>query len=161
LPYFELESFFEKTSSILKKGGHFYFLSDYWWGQCNSTGLVGGIPWGLQRLSREDFCSHILAQDPSFDVNVIHSRLNYYHRGVQRPLLEDYISIANRYDLRLIAFKRHYGVINDGERIFFDQHALQKLNIVNEALEDIRTFEDRVTAQDLKTSFVSFLFEKK
>jgi len=160
MPYFELEKFFKKLSELIEMNGLFFFTSDYWWGQCNSTGLVGGIPWGIQRLTPDDFLRYFSQRHPEINQNLISKRYSYYHEGKQRPTLSDYVSIAGKHGFSLIAAKRHFGDQIDNERIFVTPDDLAKFEPLENILRDIKHIREGVCELDIKTSFLTCLFVK-
>jgi hypothetical protein len=160
MPYFQLDKFFEKLSSIMKSGGTFYMLSDYWWGQCNSSALTGGAPWIAQRLEADDFLNYFKTIYPKVDQSYLSGRLNYYHGGGYRPTLTGYVDIAEKYGFSLISCKRFFGDAIDNERIFFSFDNLKARGFVDDALKNIRRFRDDVFEEDLHTNFISCIFKK-
>jgi hypothetical protein len=160
MPYFKLDEFFGKLTSVMEPGGIFYMLSDYWWGQCNSSALTGGVPWAVQRLERDDFLKYFHQCYPQIDREYLINRMNYYHHGEDRPTLTSYLKIAEKHGFSVMAANRFYSEHTDNERVFFSFNELESNGFVNDAMRDIRHFRGDVSAIDLRTNFISCIFRK-
>ena len=158
LPYFDLDRLFLKLARLTRPGSIIYSLSDYWWGQCNSTALTGGMPWCIQRLEPDDIQRYFATLRPEVPAAIIKSRLAYYHEGNQRPTAADYVAKAQQYGFRLIALHRHISRQPDGERTFRVASDLYRHADAASVLRDIHAFKPDVAEVDLRTAFISATF---
>ena len=157
LSYFELNNFFRKLSKVVAPGGLFYFFSDCWWTQCNSTAITGGFPWCIQRLETDDVLRYFKEQHPEVSLGEVERRLSYYHKGKERPTITDYINVAGEYGFSVVATRRHIARV-DNERTFKPAQELYLQTPATEVLRDIAYFRSGVSEVDLRTSFNSAVF---
>jgi hypothetical protein len=158
LTYFELNEFFHKLSKVLVRGGLFYFFADCWWNQCNSTGITGGFPWCIQRLESDDALRYFREWHPEVSLLEIEGKLNYYHKGKDRPTITDIVNAACDHGFSVVATRRHIARAIDNERIYALARDLYARTPPAEVLRDIGHFKKGVSELDLRTSFNSAVF---
>ncbi len=162
LPCFDAERFFSKSSALLDEGGTLFFICDNWWFPVNSAVLVGRFPYVAQRLTESDFRRYVEEFHPDC-VEDWMARYRYFHEGKQRPTLNGYIEIADRYDLELIGSRMLYPPYSKHNRAAVPPRVLNQFEDtrLSAVLEDIRRFRPDVGMVDLMTNYVMAAFVKR
>jgi len=160
LEYFDYEKFLEKISQSLEVGGNIFFLVNYWWYPVNSTRITGFVPYACQRYTYEELLEHYRIFQPE-KIDAVKKWYPYFHKG-SHPVLNDYINVADRYNLKLIGAKRIMPYIDKSPRVPMTTKTMNRYSNtqVNEALIDIKRFRNDVELIDLHTGFVMCAFEK-
>lgn len=161
-PYFDLRQLFPKISSLLNHGGVFYFITDYWWSQVNSSQIVGNFPYACQRLTREDLIRYFETNHPD-EVPYVTKKYDYYHCQMPAPVVSTYVQLAQDCGMELIDSRRQITQSVDNERIFITPQDLDKdpRSKLSDVLDDIHQFRKDVKVEDLMTAFVHGAFVKK
>ncbi len=162
MPCFDAERKIAKVSELLPEGGMFFFMSDNWWFPVNSSLVVGKFPYVSQRLTPEDFGRYV--QDfHKEDSEDWFGRYNYFHFGKQRPTLDDYIRMADRYGLELIGSRRLYPPHLTHFRATLTPRLLNQFQEtrLNHILEDVRKFRPDVGMSDLMSNYHMAAFIKR
>jgi len=162
LDYFDLEKIFAKLSALLVEGGTLFIAVNYWWYAANSTLLVGDFPYCAQRLTREDFQRYLREFRPQDEPDAL-ARYDYYHGGVMRPTLDDYVTLGDRYGLALIGSQRLLPPRDIHHRATVAPRLLNQFadTRLSDVLDDIRKFRPDVGLIDLQTAHVMVAFEKR
>lgn len=160
-PYFDLRLLFPRISSMLNPGGVFYFITDYWWSQVNSSQIIGDFPYACQRLTKEDLIRYFEMYHPEEASDVI-KKYEYYHCQMPAPVVSTYCQLAQDSGMELVGIKRQITQSVDNERIFITPHELQMgpRSELDEVLQDIHQFRKDVKVEDLMTAFVVGAFIK-
>jgi len=162
MPCFDAERKIAKVSELLSEGGMFFFLSDNWWFPVNSSLVIGKFPYVSQRLTPEDFHRYVQEfHEPDSDDWL--GRYNYFHLGKQRPTLDDYIQMADRYDLELIGSRRLYPPYLTHFRATFTPRLLNQFEEtrLSGILEDVRRVRPDVGMSDLMSNYHMAAFIKR
>lgn len=160
LPYFTLLDFYTKLAQLIRPGGHFFVLSDYWWSMNNSTGLIGNFPWCAQRLDETDLFRYF-GQEHADESSIATERFRYYHGGKDRPTLSEHIAVAQAQGFTLLACRRHLARSHDGERHLVTPDEIEAAAPLSDVLTDIAQFRGGVCEADLRTAFVSAVFVRQ
>ena len=162
IPYFELEELFAKLSALLRPGGIFFCLVDYWWWPVNSTMVCGRFPYASQRLTAEDFELYVREFHASEAEDIL-MRYNYYHKGKQRPTVSDYLDYGWRAGFEPIGYERLMPSEKPHPKTPMPPKALEQCKEFSfeEVLEDIHCLRPDVKLVDLQTAFVMFAMTKR
>ncbi len=162
MPCFDAERKIAKVSELLPDGGMFVFLSDNWWFPVNSSLVIGKFPYVSQRLNPQDFKRYIEEFHPD-DAEDWLGRYNYFHFGKQRPTLDDYIRMADRYDMELIGSRRLYPPHLTHFRAAMTPRLLNQFEEtrLSGILEDVRKFRPDVGMSDLMSNYHMAAFIKR
>lgn len=162
MPCFDAEKKIAKVSALLPEGGMFYFLSDNWWFPVNSSLVIGRFPYVSQRLTPEDFKRYVDEFHPENTEDWM-GRYNYFHFGQQRPTLDDYIRMADRYDLELIGSRRLYPPHLTHFRAALTPRLLNQFEEtrMSRILENVRKFRPDVGMSDLMSNYHMAAFVKR
>ena len=152
--YLEINKALRKVRSLLKTGGVFVGMMEYWWWPVNSTAILGHFPYAGQRLTFDDLVRYYSENHMDLMEN-LYSKYHYFHEGRQHPTIGDWFISARENGLRPIAIERvipksHPSRLPDcPPQIFaapwFDHR---------EVLRDIHYFKPDVTVDDLFTSAI-------
>jgi len=161
-PYFDLRKLFPQISSLLNQGGIFYFITDYWWSQINSSQIIGNFPYACQRLTKEDLITYFKQFHPD-ETPYVQKKYDYYHCTMPAPVVSTYVKLARDSGLDLIAIKRQITQEADGERILYAPQDLNRdpRTKLDDVLTDIHQFRQDVKIEDLMTAFVIGAFVKR
>lgn len=162
LDYFDIERVFAKIASLLVEGGTFFFAVSYWWYPVNSTGIVGGFPYCCQRLTPDDVRRYFEQFHPE-EVEDVMRRYQYFHCGVTHPTLNDFVEIADRYDLALIGSDRLSPPRDVHHRSVLTPRLLNQFgdSRLDRVLADLHRVRPDVGLIDLQTAYVMAAFEKR
>lgn len=162
LPCFDVEQKFRKVSELLEEGGTFYMLTDSWWFPVNSAMIIGHFPYVAQRLSAEDFQRYLREFHPA-DYGDFMARYNYFHMGKARPTLDDYVALADRFDMELLGTRRLSPPYMTHNRAVATPRLLNRLTDtrLDEVLEDIHQFRPDVGLTDLTSNYMMAAFVKR
>jgi hypothetical protein len=162
LEYFDLDEIFPKVQALLDDNGVFAMLVNYWWWPVNSTAIVGQFPYAAQRLSESDFHRY---------VSLFHSdlaeeytrRYSYYHKGKQRPTVQDYLDAGRKHGLEPCGYLRLMPRRGGEPKTPLAPAVLGRMEGFRYAdvLDDIACFRSGVTEIDLKTAYALCVFEKR
>jgi len=162
LPYFDVEKMFAKVSELLPEGGIFFFLNDNWWFPVNSTLLVGHFPYVGQRLTEPDLCRYVEEFHPG-ELDDWMARYRYYHHGKEKPTLDGYVEIADRFDLELLGAQRLIPPHLSHFRAVVSPKLLNQCDDtrLRDILEEIQQARPDVGLIDLMTRFYMAAFVKR
>ncbi len=162
LDYFNIENIFEKVSSLLTEGGTFCFGVNYWWYPVNASGIVGDFPYCCQRLTRDDLRRYFEEFYPE-EADDVMRRYDYFHCGAIRPTMSDFVEIASRHNLSLIAAERLAPPRDYHHRSKVTPRLLDQFedSLLEDVLKDIRQFRPDVGMLDLHTAHAMAAFQKR
>lgn len=154
IEYFEVDSFLEKISKLLNKGGVFYFIVDYWYGISGcSMHLPMDAPWLHARMSVSDLKRYY--KDDRSDIYEYAKQAIYFESSHLTAI--DYINTAKKHNLDLVLCMRSFkeGVNSgiwkiNGMTEYFNKQVLPQSKMIN----------PNVTAQDLFTKYLTMAFVK-
>ena len=158
---FDSEKIIQKVSEILDDEGIFFVHVNLWWFPINSTTIVGNFPYSHCRLERDDWERYCKTFHPQHFASM--SRL-YDVLDSRHPTVSNYIETASRNGLTLLGYERciHNQPHDPRSRLspnyletFFDGSYL------GEVLSNIRRFRSDVSIEDLQTSHVFLVFQKR
>lgn len=175
LEFFTMEAIFKKVSQLLNRKGIFFFFVDYYWYPVNSPGIFIDKPFEVQKNKWKKL--EKLAKSKKLDVKDVKRRYFYYHDGRDiKPVVDDYIQLAYKNNLKLQSIERHIPSDKIESRI----NNLKKNNVIgtnlksknispskvkikdlNKAIKEIQKFQKNVRIEDLFTHFALLIFEKK
>jgi SAM-dependent methyltransferase len=160
LEYFDLEKVIAKISDLLSENGLFCFIVNYWWYPVNSTGIVGGVPYAAQQFTLDELKLHFETHFPD-ELPYLEESYRYFHKG-RRPILDDYIDICDRHDLKVISAKRIIPSLADAPRTPWTPLQMQGFEEtqLRRVLDSIHRFDPRVSLLDLETGWVMAAFRK-
>jgi SAM-dependent methyltransferase len=146
----DLDKTLAKVATLLKPGGTFVAIEEYWWWFANSTGIQGHFPYALQRLSRTDLARYLSEHHPTIAEN-LDARLNYIFAGAA-PTMTDWAVLAERHGLRVVGMERVKA--KKHHRLPVDMPVLMRESFLNvtDILRDIRCHRPDVCHEDLLTS---------
>ena len=160
LEYFDLHQVISKISELLTENGLFCFIVNYWWYPINSTGIVGGVPYAVQQFTLDELKLHFTTHFPE-ELPYLEESYRYFHKGFH-PILDDYIDICDRHDLKLISAKRIIPNLGRAPRtpwspLVMQQHEETRLRQI---LPNIHRQDSRVSQLDLQTGWIMAAFQK-
>ncbi len=173
LEFFTIEEIFKKISKLLNKNGFFFIFVDYYWYPANSTGIFIDKPFELQKNTFNNLKK--IAKSKKLDVNKIKKKYFYYHDGKDiKPVIEDYIQIAYKNNLKLQSIERHIPseliesrihLMKDfvGTNLRSKKNSPSKVKIddLNKTIKSIKKFQKNIKIEDLFTHFACLIFQKK
>jgi len=146
----DLNQSLAKVATLLKPGGLYVAIEEYWWWIANSTGIQGHFPYAVQRLSKNDLRRYVGEFHPELAIN-LDARLNYIFGGFA-PTMTDWSLIAERHGLRVVALDRVKA--KQHHRLPVDIQTVMRSRAFNitDLLRDIRCFRPDIGHEDLLTS---------
>ncbi len=158
---FDSEKLMRKVSSLLADGGIFFVYVNLWWYPINSTTLVGHFPYSHCRLDREDWTRYCREFHPEHftEMNRLYDVIDAKH-----PTVSNYVETASRNGLTLLGYDRCIHNQAHDPRSRLSPNHLERCfgsSYLGEVLSNVRRFRPDVSIEDLQTSHVFLVFEKR
>lgn len=158
---FESEDLMRKVANLLTDGGIFLVYVNLWWYPINSTTLVGHFPYSHCRLDRDDWTRYCREFHPEHfaEMNRLYEVIDARH-----PTVSNYIETASKNGLTLLGYERCIHNQAHDPRSRLSPNHLERCfgtSYLGEVLSNVRRFRPDVSIEDLQTSHVFLVFEKR
>jgi SAM-dependent methyltransferase len=159
--YFDINSLFQKCSSLLVEKGVLFMYVNSWWDIINHTLLPGHFPYAVTRLEKDDWIRYCKQyhSDCFEDMLKTYECLENYNLTVSQ-----YIKLASDHGLVLVGYDRCIHNAQHSGRSKLSANYIESFfddSYLNEVLSNIRMFRDDIRIEDLQTSGAFLVFQKK
>ena len=159
--YFDINSLFQKCSSLLLEKGVLFMYVNSWWDIINHTLLPGHFPYAVTRLEKDDWIRYCKQyhSDCFEDMLKTYECLENYNLTVSQ-----YIKLASDHGLVLVGYDRCIHNAPHSRRSKLSANYIESFfenSYLSEVLSNIRMFRDDIRIEDLQTSGFFLVFQKK
>ncbi len=158
---FSAEDLMRKVADLLTDRGVFFVYVNLWWYPINSTTLVGHFPYSHCRLDKDDWVRYCQEFHPEHfsEMCRLYEVIDSTH-----PTVSNYIETASKNGLTLLGYERCIQNQDHDPRSRLSPNYLERCfgtSYLGEVVSNIRRFRPDVCIEDLQTSHVFLVFEKR